>query len=261
LEITLNDLLNKIADKFCCKKLSRKQQEINNRKNLVLDVARKILSTDGFAGLSMDKIAKEIQCSKGTIYLHYANKEEIVADLCTCCIDSHIDFFQKVANYEGSTRQKIIAIFFTYQLLNRLHPDDFKNMQIMRSSHILAKLQPATLEQIKKKEVLVIGIINNIIKKAFDNKELIPPKSISSEKILYGLWSQVYGGALLATTDINWQNLGVDDTDSATLSMINSTLDGLNWQPLSDAIDCNKIKADLQNNIFADEYERLHNNM
>ncbi len=44
----------------------------------ILDTARQLLIEDGYKNLSMRKIAGEIGCSPGTIYLYFKNKDAII---------------------------------------------------------------------------------------------------------------------------------------------------------------------------------------
>ena len=47
-----------------------------------LEAARAIVLAEGFAGLTMRKIAQAIEYSPGTIYLHFAGRDEIARELC-----------------------------------------------------------------------------------------------------------------------------------------------------------------------------------
>ncbi len=59
----------------------RKQREYAKRKNLILDTARRFFRRKGFASVTIDDIAAEIEFSKGTIYSHFESKEEIFAQI------------------------------------------------------------------------------------------------------------------------------------------------------------------------------------
>ena len=63
--------------------LTRKQREIAEREQLILGIAAEMLVERGYLGLTMDRIAAATEYSKGTIYQHFPNKEEIVAALAT----------------------------------------------------------------------------------------------------------------------------------------------------------------------------------
>lgn len=59
----------------------RKQREKEQKRNLILDSAEKLFFNNGYSGTSVDDIAKEAEYSKGTIYLYFKSKEEIIANI------------------------------------------------------------------------------------------------------------------------------------------------------------------------------------
>jgi AcrR family transcriptional regulator len=58
---------------------SRQKQALRER---ILDAARRIVMREGFAALSMRKIAEAIEYSPATLYLHFASRDEIAQALC-----------------------------------------------------------------------------------------------------------------------------------------------------------------------------------
>ena len=46
--------------------------------DLILDAADRLLARYGYKKMTMDDVAKEVGIGKGTIYLHFKSKEEIV---------------------------------------------------------------------------------------------------------------------------------------------------------------------------------------
>ena len=61
--------------------LSPKQREIREREEHILEIARQMFFEEGYYNLTMGKIAKRIHCAKGTVYLHFPCKEDIIVAL------------------------------------------------------------------------------------------------------------------------------------------------------------------------------------
>jgi TetR/AcrR family transcriptional regulator len=59
----------------------RKLIEKENRRDNILAAAENVMKTHGIHGLSIDLIANETQLAKGTIYLYFKSKEEILSTL------------------------------------------------------------------------------------------------------------------------------------------------------------------------------------
>ena len=62
--------------------LTAKQAQMKRREEQILEVARGMLVTDGYHGLNMERIADEVQASKGTVYNHFNSKEDLMCALC-----------------------------------------------------------------------------------------------------------------------------------------------------------------------------------
>jgi AcrR family transcriptional regulator len=60
----------------------RKSRQKHALRERILDAARRIVMREGFAALSMRKIADAIEYSPATLYLHFASRDEIAHALC-----------------------------------------------------------------------------------------------------------------------------------------------------------------------------------
>lgn len=60
----------------------RRARQKENLRGEILDVARQMFVEEGYAGVSMRKIAERIEYSPTTIYLHFKDKGEIFNQLC-----------------------------------------------------------------------------------------------------------------------------------------------------------------------------------
>ncbi len=73
----------------------RKQKEKQERYNAILEASEKIMQAGGLYALNMDLVAKETQLAKGTLYLYFKNKEEILAALSLKSRNLLLDYFTK----------------------------------------------------------------------------------------------------------------------------------------------------------------------
>jgi AcrR family transcriptional regulator len=56
---------------------SRRQKHNEELRRLILDASREIFVSHGYESFSMRKLAKKIEYSPGSVYLHFKNKEEL----------------------------------------------------------------------------------------------------------------------------------------------------------------------------------------
>jgi len=55
-----------------------KERQRQEREALILQAAEEVLTEKGYHEMSMDEIAARVGISKGTVYLHFASKEDLV---------------------------------------------------------------------------------------------------------------------------------------------------------------------------------------
>jgi len=59
----------------------RKQRERERRRQQILVAAKRVFSSNGFSGATMEDIAREAELSAGTLYLYFRNKDELFSSL------------------------------------------------------------------------------------------------------------------------------------------------------------------------------------
>jgi TetR/AcrR family transcriptional regulator len=104
----------------------RKIREKLNRKNEILKAAESIMKVNGLHGLNVDQIAEETALAKGTIYLYFKSKEEILGTLTVKSRKLLLKEFKKVDALELSPIEKlaeIIRVNYKFYLKNSLYYD------------------------------------------------------------------------------------------------------------------------------------------
>lgn len=60
----------------------RRERERSETRDRILDAARELFVTEGYEGVSMRKVAENIEYSPTAIYVHFADKNELFHELC-----------------------------------------------------------------------------------------------------------------------------------------------------------------------------------
>jgi TetR/AcrR family transcriptional regulator len=105
---------------------SRKEREKENRREDILKAAENIMLAKGLHGLSIDLVAQETELAKGTIYLYFKSKEEILGVLSFKARVLLFKEFQKIEKSKDSNIEKLRAIArcnFAFYKKNPLHYD------------------------------------------------------------------------------------------------------------------------------------------
>jgi AcrR family transcriptional regulator len=91
----------------------RKERQKAQLQQQILDAAREITIRDGFAALTMRKIADAIEYAPGTIYLYFENRDEIAIQLCRQGYQELLECLQPTATIADS-RDRLRAIASAY---------------------------------------------------------------------------------------------------------------------------------------------------
>lgn len=89
---------------------SLKERQRLERENLILEVAQAVLMEKGYHETSMDEIAAEVGISKGTLYSHFASKEELVQKLLENKLQSLREVAEQIAQRNETAEARLTAM-------------------------------------------------------------------------------------------------------------------------------------------------------
>ena len=101
---------------------TRQRQALRER---ILDAARRIVVREGFAALSMRKIADAIEYSPATLYLYFASRDEIARALCTEGYAKLLATFEPLAQI-ADPAQRLKAMAHAYVGFGVAHPQTYR---------------------------------------------------------------------------------------------------------------------------------------
>ncbi|WP_429324323.1 TetR/AcrR family transcriptional regulator [Paraburkholderia sp. GAS348] len=101
---------------------SRQKQALRER---ILDAARRIVMREGFASLSMRKIADAIEYSPATLYLHFASRDEIAQALCAEGYAQLLETFVPLAQI-ADPAERLRALGRAYVAFGVAHPETYR---------------------------------------------------------------------------------------------------------------------------------------
>ncbi len=233
--------------------LTRKQRELLEREELILDAAQTMLHQHGYNHLTMDRVAETVEYSKGTIYNHFSSKEDLVCSLCCRCITNLIDVFERAYQYQGSTRERYSAIGIAYSLYHQLNPMDSQNIQTVKNNAVREKVSKEKLTEMESLEQKITKIAQSIVQEAIDCGDLDKKLQDQVSTIVFGCWSMHYGALLLDQSDIPLHELGFSPVVKMLWDNANIYLDGYQWQPLSTSTDSKKLFEKISSALFDDK--------
>lgn len=232
--------------------LTRKQREIADRHELFLQIARELIHEEGFHQLTMERVAEIAEYSKGTVYQHFSCKEEILIQLCNSCMTSTLKLFERAATFDGSHRERIMAVFCAHGIWNSLYPNDMPMMQNLHTDGVINKVTPTSAVRHDELEKQILGTVSKIVQDAIDDGDL-KNEDLNAIEVVFGLWAANYGGQMISSFDLPLQELGVRDNNMVLARIAIAILDGLDWQPKQSFKEFPALIERIQTQLFADE--------
>jgi TetR/AcrR family transcriptional regulator, fatty acid metabolism regulator protein len=86
---------------------SLRERQRAERAALILDAASAVFAEKGYADAAIDEIAARAGIAKGTIYLHFASKDDLVAALAEQQIRAFVDWLDHVIGAPGTARERL----------------------------------------------------------------------------------------------------------------------------------------------------------
>ena len=196
-----------------------------------------MLLESGYHGLSMDRIAEELEYSKGTIYQHFSSKEEVLVALANQALEQRLILFRRAAEFRGRSRERLYAIGLAGQLFVRLYPHHFSVEQVIRLSSVWEKASKKRRDHLRSCETHCVGVVGGVIRDAVASGDLTLPTGVLPEYLVFGLWSISFGAYSIATTSTTLTDIGIGDPFEALSWNYAMLLDGCGWRPLSTEFD------------------------
>lgn len=109
--------------------MSEKPKEQQNLKRLILDTTRSLLVTNGYASLSMRRIAREMNYSATSIYLHFKNKDALFHALIEEGMNVLLERQRKIAQqYADNVLARLRALCEGYIAFGLEYPEYYEIM-------------------------------------------------------------------------------------------------------------------------------------
>jgi TetR/AcrR family fatty acid metabolism transcriptional regulator len=89
---------------------SLKERQRQEREALILQVAEEVLMEKGYHETSIDEIAARVGIAKGTVYLHFPSKEELVVAIFTRDVQNFLQAVDSAIDSQQTNRGKIEAL-------------------------------------------------------------------------------------------------------------------------------------------------------
>ena len=164
----------------------RKLLEKENRRESILAAAESVMSTHGIHGLSIDLIANETQLAKGTIYLYFKSKEEILSFLSVKARKLLFREFQKITEKGLTPIEQIKELVYANYSFYKKEPLYYDLVSLYEVNNTLTET-----EEMHESGQDISNLITNIISQAKENGSLNP--NINPMYFSFCIWGMTVG--------------------------------------------------------------------
>ena len=109
-----------------------KKEQQNNKKDLIMSAALKVMTKKGYYSSTMDDIVLESGMSKGAIYHYYKSKKEVYLELIVYLESKYADMFATV-NKESTSAKQLKKLFTIWSDQLQKEPDFFQSFSTFQS--------------------------------------------------------------------------------------------------------------------------------
>lgn len=113
--------------------IERKEREKEAKRGNILEAAEALILEKGLEQLNMDEVAAKAEVSKGSLYLYFNNKTDLVLGICHKASSMMNSMTTKVLTEEKSGLEMVYQIGINYLKFATEHPEFFSAMRFLES--------------------------------------------------------------------------------------------------------------------------------
>jgi TetR/AcrR family transcriptional regulator len=142
----------------------RRARERAQRRQEILDAARQVFFAHGFHRPTMDDVAASAEVSKGTIYLYYESKEEILALLLLEGLDVLLDEMETAHAVPGLTPEEALcALARAYLHFSQANPSYFRLIMAFDRGRFEGAISRELFEQVLNRSLRGLDLLARTI--------------------------------------------------------------------------------------------------
>ncbi|MFP5358783.1 MAG: TetR/AcrR family transcriptional regulator [Gammaproteobacteria bacterium] len=230
----------------------RKERDFAARELVFLDAARAHIREHGLLNLQMARIAEDCDYATGTLYQHFASKEDLLVALMTDSIRLRVELFERAGHWASRPRDRMFAIFIADMIFVSRHPEHFRleqfaHTQVVWGAASRARREAHILSASRLGEI-VIGIVEHAVQSGD-----LQLHGQSVQELTTGLWSLCVGMHNLVHAEGVLEHHQVRDPYRVLARHAHYHLNGLAWQPLFNPADdraLDALIARIRNEVF-----------
>ncbi len=156
----------------------RTSRKRDAKREVILDCAQLLLKAEGYDNFTMQDIADAADISKGSLYLHFKDKEALFVAVIGRSISRLEALLKEEIQTEGKALDRLERIARVAWRFHEENPDLFKNLQL--TSRIVSNPSGPGMDFLSNYLQRIQGVVEGIFKEGFHDGSLRPGLDIST---------------------------------------------------------------------------------
>ncbi len=183
---------------------TRRKRERQERRDHILDAARQVFAAKGFLQATMDDIASSADLSKGTLYLYFKGKDELLIALATRTVASVAELYESIAQQKSMNAiEAVKAMLRSYADFIIAHPQEFRIMAVQLASGYCLDFDSPGFAAHEEQVMRIMRAFSNVIERGKRDGSI--RMELSSDQVPTQIWGGMIGNLLLR---LNGDHLG-----------------------------------------------------
>ncbi|MBP9165191.1 MAG: TetR/AcrR family transcriptional regulator [Leptospiraceae bacterium] len=165
-----------VSNEIKSKVQSRKEREFIKRGEEILETAKSLFKKQNPALVSMDMIANEVGIGRGTLYLHYKGKDELMMRI---VLNRHIELLRELDNIDlklsaEDLARKTVRVYLEHNINS---PEDYLMQKKCEENIIKENVGEEILKEVEEERLKRMAIMEKIFLRLKEEGKIrdIPP--------------------------------------------------------------------------------------
>lgn len=210
----------------------RRKRRFEERDRRIRQEAVRLFLERGLQGFSMDDVATAIEYSKGTVYLHYVSKEDVLVAVLVDHLAVAIRLFERAAASPICTRARMRALVELEVARAVRFPEVLPLSTTFLTPESLAKAKPERGQAVGAAYDRLSAVEAGIVREAVSRADLVLPPERRIDWVLFPLAAVSFGSMYLAAQGRKSRQVPVETLRPRIFANFEIVLDGLGWKPV-----------------------------
>jgi AcrR family transcriptional regulator len=228
----------------------------DSRGMALLSVAETIVLEEGYAALTMDRLAVDAQCPKGTLYRRFTSRDDVLLALALRGIRLRLDLINRGLQWSGPSRERLVALIEGVMMFYRLYPGQSRLVHLAGGA-IRDRASEACLAAVFEAEQETINRVQSVILDGLADGDVTLPEGSNLGEVTMAFCALVYGTSAIIDNGFVEKVIRVDDPLGRLWRAVHLMADTYGWRPMFRERDWSELLASVEASCFGEEMQLL----